>query len=176
MRFRSTPIEGVFLIELEKSEDVRGTFFRTFSIEEFENHGLVSRIEECSSSFNRLRGTLRGLHLQLPPHAETKLVRCTRGSVWDVAVDLRENSATYRSWCGTKLAPEDNVQVYLPAGVAHGFITLEDESEVHYQISEKYQPAASTGIRWNDPSLAIDWPLEPTVMSARDASLPWLTS
>lgn len=172
MRFAETNVAGVLQITLDPALDERGTFTRTFSASEFRQRGLVSEVSECSTSFNHVRGTLRGLHYQSAPYEETKLVRCVRGSVFDVVADLRRDSPTYLKWYGTTL--KDHLQLYIPRGVAHGFITLEDSSEVHYQIADGYRADAAEGIRWDDPTLAIEWPLSPTVMSERDSQLPYL--
>jgi dTDP-4-dehydrorhamnose 3,5-epimerase len=175
MILRELTLAGVFVIEPERKEDERGFFARTFSAAEFAERGLEPAVAESSVSFNRARGTLRGLHYQLPPHEETKLVRCTRGSVYDVVVDLRPDSPTHRRWEAIELSAENRLAVYLPAGCAHGYLTLEDGCELDYRISHRYVPDAAAGVRWDDPLLGIEWPATPTVISQRDASYPDLT-
>lgn len=170
-----TPLEGAWLIEPETIGDVRGAFARTFCIEEFAQQGLDVEVAQCSLSFNRLAGTLRGLHYQDAPLEETKLVRVQRGAIWDVVVDLRKESPTFRSWHAVTLTAENARAMYAPKGFAHGFITLVDDSEVHYQMSTCHVPPMARGIRWNDPDIDIAWPAQPVVISAKDAALPFLT-
>jgi dTDP-4-dehydrorhamnose 3,5-epimerase len=170
--FRETELPGVWVIELERLEDERGFFARSFCRREFERHGLSPDVEQCNISFNRHRGTLRGLHYQAPPHDEDKLVRCTMGAVWDVAVDLRPGSPTFRSWVGQTLSAASRTMLYIPKGLAHGFITLTDDAEVFYQMSEAYHPESAGGFPWNDPAFAIDWPEAPRVISDQDRSRP----
>jgi dTDP-4-dehydrorhamnose 3,5-epimerase len=173
--FRDTSVAGAFVVEPERLEDERGYFARTFSIEEFASRGLDTRVDQCSTSFNLREGTLRGMHYQLAPHAESKLVRCTAGAVYDVAVDLRPESATYLRWFGVELTAENGYGLYVPEGCAHGFQTLADASEVLYQISTPYVSAAGRGVRWDDPAFGIEWPAPPPAgrtMAARDAEYP----
>ncbi len=172
MNYRQTALDGLWTLELDRFEDERGFFARSFCRREFEQHGLEPRIEQCNISFNRERGTLRGLHYQAPPHEEDKLVRCTMGAIWDVAVDLREGSPTFRRWFGTTLSAENRRMFYIPKGFAHGFITLEENSEVFYQMSVAYQPDSAGGFPWDDPAFAIEWPAEPEVISEQDRSRP----
>jgi dTDP-4-dehydrorhamnose 3,5-epimerase len=172
MRLRSTSVEGAFVIEPEPNEDERGLFARTFDAAVFSQHGLEANVAECSVAFNQARGTLRGLHYQRPPHEETKLVRCTRGAAFDVAVDLRGDSPSYLRWAGVELTAENRRAFYIPRGCAHGYVTLTDGCELEYQISTPHTPEAAAGVRWNDPALGIEWPVEPLVMSDRDASYP----
>ena len=175
MIFTETALAGAFVIALEKLEDERGYFARSFGAREFAGHGLESRFVQCGISFNRRRGTLRGLHYQAAPHAQAKLVRCSRGRAFDVIVDLRAGSPGYARWFASELAAAAPRLLYIPAGFAHGFQTLEDDTELFYQMSQDYDPAAERGIRWNDPRLGIDWPsAESRVISARDAALPAL--
>lgn len=169
MKFTETLLPGSYLIELNPVEDDRGFFARTFCQEEFVDHGLNPHIVQCSLSFNRKRGTLRGMHYQAAPHRENKLVRCTMGAIYDVIVDIRPESPTYRQWVGVELSARNRRALYIPEGVAHGFQTLEDDTEVLYQISSLYEPASARGIRWNDPLLSIQWPLEVSVLSERDS-------
>jgi dTDP-4-dehydrorhamnose 3,5-epimerase len=172
MVFTESKLQGVFIVAPERREDSRGFFARTFCRQEFEAAGLNSNIVQCSVSFNREKGTLRGLHYQDSPHAEVKLVRCTRGVVYDVVVDLRPQSPTFREWIGVGLDLENRLSVYIPKGCAHGFLTLEDSSEVTYQMSEFYHQESARGVRWNDPAFQIDWPGEVNVISERDSSYP----
>lgn len=168
MRFVETSLAGAFVVEIEPIEDERGSFARTFSRDEFDAHGLSTDIVQCSISFNKRRGTLRGMHFQAEPYGECKLVRCTTGSIYDVIVDLRPESATYRHWFGIDLTPVNGRMLYIPNGLAHGFQTLEDTTEVAYQISEPYRPKHARGVRFDDPAFRIEWPLQVTVISARD--------
>lgn len=172
MIFRETPLAGAWVLEPERIADERGFFARTWCRRDFEARGLDAAIAQCSVSFNRRRGTLRGLHFQVEPHAEVKLVRVTRGAVWDVIVDLRPGSPTFRQHFAVVLSAEAGNQLYIPKGVAHGFQTLEDATEVSYQISAFYAPEAARGYRWDDPAFAIPWPEPATVMSERDRNLP----
>jgi dTDP-4-dehydrorhamnose 3,5-epimerase len=169
MKFVGTPLPGVWVIEPERVADERGFFARTWDPVAFEAHGLDPAIAACSISYNRRRGTLRGMHFQHPPHAEAKLVRCTRGAIYDVALDLRPGSPTFKGWHAEELTAENRRMLYLPAGCAHGFLTLEDDSEVHYQISAPYAAEAAAGVRWDDPAFGIRWPFAPLVLAARDA-------
>jgi dTDP-4-dehydrorhamnose 3,5-epimerase len=170
MIFKDTGINGVWVIEPERHEDERGFFARTWAPDEFAERGLNPELAQCSISFNRARGTLRGLHYQAPPHEEAKLVRCTAGSIFDVAVDLRPESSTFRDWFGVELSAENRLALYVPEGCAHGFLKLADYSEVHYQISHAYVPEAGRGLRWNDPAFAIQWPGQVVVINDRDRS------
>jgi dTDP-4-dehydrorhamnose 3,5-epimerase len=172
MIFRETMIEGVWVVEPERYEDERGFFARTWDTKEFARRGLNGRLVQCSISYNRRRGTLRGMHYQATPHEEAKLVRCTSGSIFDVAVDLRTESATFRRWVGTELSADNRLAMYVPEGCAHGFLTLTEESEVAYLISEFYVPDAARGVRWNDPAIGIDWPADVLVVNERDRSYP----
>ena len=172
MRFRETELPGAFVIELEKIEDNRGFFARVWCQKDFEDNGLVSRIVQVSTSFNTKAGTLRGMHYQIAPHLETKIVRCTRGALYDVIVDLRPDSPTYKRWIGVELTAKNHTMLYVPAGFAHGFITLEDDTEVTYLISEAYNPQAARAIRWDDPEFNIKWPRPVVEISDRDAGWP----
>jgi dTDP-4-dehydrorhamnose 3,5-epimerase len=175
MIFRETLLAGAFVLEAERIEDDRGFFARSFSREEFTAHGLDPDIAQCSISFNHRRGTLRGLHFQTAPFEEVKLVRCTRGSIWDVIVDIRPGSPTRGRHFAVVLSAEARNALYIPKGFAHGFITLEDEAEVFYQISAPYSAEHARGYRWNDPTFAIPWPEPATVISDRDRNLPLFT-
>jgi dTDP-4-dehydrorhamnose 3,5-epimerase len=172
MIFRETPLAGAWVLEPERFEDERGFFARTWCRRDFEARGLDSGIAQCSVSWNHRRGTLRGLHLQAAPHEEVKLVRVTRGAVWDVIVDLRPESSTFKRHFGITLSAENRHELYIPKGMAHGFQTLEDGTEVFYQISEFYAPDSARGYRWDDPAFAISWPEPVTVMSEKDRALP----
>ena len=169
MKFVETRVPGVVVVESEPVEDERGSFARAFCDEEYRKAGFPVRIVQCNTSFNRARGTLRGLHYQVTPAAETKVVRCTRGRVFDVAVDLRPESPTFCTWTGAELAPEDHRAHLIPEGCAHGFITLAAESEVFYLMASPHSPEHARGVRWDDPAFAVEWPLRPSVISAHDA-------
>lgn len=170
MKFTETLIKGAFVVEPERFDDERGFFARTFCRREFEAHQLNPDLVQCSISFNRRRGTLRGMHYQVAPHAETKIVRCTRGAIYDVIVDLRPQSPTFRQWVAVELNAENRLLLYIPEGLAHGFQSLVDDTEVFYQISEYYAPECCGGVRWNDPAFQIRWPIETSIISARDQS------
>jgi dTDP-4-dehydrorhamnose 3,5-epimerase len=169
VKFLPTRLTGACVIELERFEDERGFFARSFCRDEFAAHGLKAAFVQCNVSFNATRGTLRGLHYQASPHEEAKLVRCTRGAIFDVIVDLRKGSGTYLQWISVELTAENHRMLYVPEGFAHGFQTLEDGSEVFYHMSEMFRPEAARGARWNDPAFGITWPLPRPTMSARDA-------
>ncbi len=168
MRLTETIIPGAYIVEPERRTDERGFFARTWCRREFEIHGLESRLSQCSISYNRKAGTLRGMHFQVEPHAEVKLVRCTAGSIHDVLLDLRPSSPTYMRWVAVELTADNRRAVYIPAGVAHGFQTLVDDAEVLYQISEFYHPECASGVRWDDPAFAIRWPLSSPILSPKD--------
>jgi dTDP-4-dehydrorhamnose 3,5-epimerase len=172
MIFTRTRLAGLWLVEIEPRADERGHFARTWCAREFAEHGLDTRLVQASLSFNRRRGTLRGMHFQHPPHAEVKLVRCTRGALWDVAIDLRPSSPTYCCWQAFELTAENAAALYIPEGFAHGFQTLADDTEVFYQMSAFYAPDAAAGVRHDDPAFGIQWPLPVTSMTPRDAAWP----
>jgi dTDP-4-dehydrorhamnose 3,5-epimerase len=172
MIFKETGLAGACELELECLTDARGFFARTFCAREFAERGLASRFVQSSVSFNLRVGTLRGMHFQLPPHREVKLVRCTAGAIWDAIVDLRAGSPTRLRWYGTELSAENRRLLYIPEGFAHGFLTLAPDTEVSYEMSEFYAPEAARGLRWNDPALAIRWPAAPQVLAERDAGYP----
>ncbi|HEX4152356.1 MAG TPA: dTDP-4-dehydrorhamnose 3,5-epimerase [Steroidobacteraceae bacterium] len=176
MIFTESALAGAYLIDMDRIEDDRGFFARSFCAAEFAAHGLAADMPQSSVSFNSQRATLRGLHFQADPHAEDKLVRCTSGAIFDVIVDLRRESSTHRRWLGIELTADNRRALYVPKGFAHGFLTLVDGSEVLYMMSVPFVPGFDRGIRWNDPALTIDWPLEPRHMSARDAAYPLLHS
>lgn len=172
MIFKETALSGAYLVELEAVEDERGYFARTFCRDEFAAHGLNPKIAQCSISYNARRGTLRGMHYQVEPAAEVKLVQCVRGSLYDVILDLRPEAETYCRWIGLELSSENRRMLYIPEGFAHGFQTLEDDTVVYYQISEFYAPQHARGVRWNDPAFGIDWPLSEPLISEKDRLLP----
>ena len=172
MTLDPTPIPGCVRLVPTWHEDERGGFARTWDGGEFERLGLNAGVLQCSVSRNTHRGTLRGMHYQAAPHEEAKLVRCTRGAVYDVCLDLRPDSATFRQWHGETLTAENGVALYVPEGCAHGFLTLEDATEVFYMISAPYAPDAGRGVRWDDPAFGIEWPAEVRVIHPRDAAYP----
>jgi dTDP-4-dehydrorhamnose 3,5-epimerase len=170
MRFVQTSLRDAYIVEPEKHADDRGFFARTWCQQEFRDRGLDADLVQCNLSFNHKKGTLRGMHWQQPPFAETKLVRCTQGAIYDVIVDLRPDSPTLGQWIGVELTPENSRALYVPQGFAHGFQTLSDRTEVFYQMSSFYQPGAAQGFRWDDPAFQIDWPEAVSVISDRDRS------
>lgn len=173
MTFHELDLAGAYLIEPERVEDPRGFFARTWCRREFEARGLNPRLVQCNLSFNAARHTLRGVHYQAAPHAEAKLVRCTRGAAFHVLVDLRPAAPTYTRWVARELTAENHRMLYIPEGVAHGFQTLTDGTEIFYQMSEPYEPAAARGVRWDDRAFAIDWPhAAAPILSDRDRTFP----
>ena len=176
MRFIETELPGVFIIEPELRHDERGFFARTWCREEFASHGLLADWVQSNVSFNPKTGTLRGLHWQADPHCEIKLIRCTNGAAFDVAVDLRPDSPTFKKWVGTEITAANHRSLYIPVGCAHGYQTLTDNTEVLYQVSAYYKPQAGRGARWDDPAFGIDWPAcEHRIMAVRDATYPDFT-
>ena len=172
MIFTETALPGAYVIDLEPQADERGFFARAWCAREFAARGLESRLVQSSISVTTRRGTLRGMHYQAPPHAEVKLVRCTRGAVFDVIIDLRPDSATYLRPFGVELTAENRLALYIPKGFAHGFQTVVDDTEVFYHMSEVYVAAAGRGLRWNDPTFGVPWPIVPPILIARDATYP----
>jgi len=172
MLFAETKLKGAFVIELEPHTDERGFFARSWCRREFEAHKLNSNLVQCDVSFNAKKGTLRGLHYQTEAFEEAKLVRCTRGAVYDVIVDIRPDSPTFRHYVGVLLTADNRLSLYVPEGFAHGFLTLEHSTEVFYQMSEFYAPEAARGFRWNDPAFGIEWPSEVMIISERDRTYP----
>jgi dTDP-4-dehydrorhamnose 3,5-epimerase len=170
--FRPTALSGAYVIEPERLEDVRGYFARTFCQKDFAAHGLETRVAQCSVSFNHRKGTLRGMHYQVAPFEEVKLVRCIRGAVYDVIVDLKRDSPTFKRHVGVQLDEQNGRMLYIPAGFAHGFQTLEDDTEVAYQMSEVYSAEHARGVRWNDPAFGIDWPEDERTILERDRNYP----
>lgn len=167
-----TPLLGAFILDVTRLEDDRGFFARTFCTDELGALGLEARVTQASISFNPRKRTLRGMHFQRAPHEELKIVRCTRGAVFDVIVDLRRESATFKQWFGTRLDEENRRSLYVPRGFAHGILTLVDRTEVLYSMADAFVPAAAAGVRWNDPAFGIRWPEPPTILSTRDNAYP----
>ena len=172
MKFTSTPFPGLYIVELEKNGDPRGFFARAYDAQEFKKLNLKDRFVQTNVSRSRERGTLRGLHYQTPPYAEAKLIRCTKGALYDVVVDLRPDSPTYKQYFGIELTADNYKQLYVPEGFAHGFITLEDDTETFYQVSEYYHPEVEGGIRYDDPAFKIEWPIPVEVISDKDKTWP----
>ena len=172
MKFVETKLQGAFIIDPEKLEDDRGFFARSWCQREAGVYGLHPDWVQCNISFNRQKATLRGMHYQCTPSEEAKLVRCTMGRIYDVIIDLRSGSSTYKQWLAVELAAENRRMLYIPEGFAHGFLTLDDNSEIFYQMSEFYAPACARGVRWNDPAFGIEWPMEASVISNQDRNYP----
>jgi dTDP-4-dehydrorhamnose 3,5-epimerase len=172
MQFIETKIAGVYVLEIERKDDKRGFFARVFSRDDLARQGLVDDFPQHNVGYNRLKGTLRGMHFQREPHAETKLVRCTRGAAFDVALDLRPDSPTFRKWVGVEISADNHRMLYLPTGCAHGYQTLADDTELHYLTSQLYVPQSATGFRHNDPAFAIEWPLPVACISDADVGWP----
>ena len=173
MIFEEIYLKGAFVVELEKIEDSRGFFARAWCRNEFEKNRLNALIVQCNMSFNKIKGTLRGMHFQREPKEETKFVRCTRGSIYDVIIDLRPHSSTYLQWFGIELTEENGRMLYIPENFAHGYQTLTDNASVFYQVSQFYSPESEWGVRWNDPLFGIEWPIDDDVIiSEKDASWP----
>jgi dTDP-4-dehydrorhamnose 3,5-epimerase len=176
MKFHATPLKGAYLVELEKRGDDRGFFARFFCEKEFGAQGLETRFVQVNNSLSAKAGTLRGLHYQLPPSGEVKLVRAIRGRLWDVIVDLRAGSPSFGKWFGAELNDENRLMMYVPRGFAHAFITLSDNVEALYMVSAFYAPEAERGVRWNDPAIGIEWPIQPVEISDKDKSWPDLNT
>ncbi|HVH75207.1 MAG TPA: dTDP-4-dehydrorhamnose 3,5-epimerase [Stellaceae bacterium] len=168
MIFTETPVEGAYLIDLEKRGDERGFFARAFCKNEFAAHGLETDFVQINNSLSAAKGTLRGMHYQLPPAAEVKVVRCIAGALWDVVLDLRPDSPSYGRWFGAELSAANRRMMYAPKGLAHGFVTLQDDTEAFYLVSAFYAPERERGVRWNDPAFGIEWPMKPVVISDKD--------
>jgi len=176
VKFTETALPGAYIIDIEPIEDERGFFARSWCQKEFEAHNLNPNLVQCNISFNKKRGTLRGMHYQINPHAEAKLVRCTRGSIFDVIIDLRFKSSTYKQWVAVELNSSNTRMLYIPADFAHGFQTLEDNTEVFYQMSEFYHPECARGVRWDDTAFKIDWPISEEIISEKDRQYADFTS
>jgi dTDP-4-dehydrorhamnose 3,5-epimerase len=173
MIFKATDINGAFIVDVEKIGDERGFFGRVFCRREFEAHGIDLQIQQANIGFSRARGTLRGLHYQVFPHGEAKLVRCTAGALFDVILDLRPDSSTFKKWVGVELTVENRTMLYVPEGCAHGYLTLADDTEIYYLVSQYYHATAERGVRWNDPAFEIEWPItKGLVISDKDKSWP----
>lgn len=172
MIFTETKLRGAYVIEPQPLNDERGFFARTWSGEEFSAKGLNANLVQCNTSNNKLKGTVRGMHFQSPPHEEAKLIRCTAGALYDVIVDLRPDSPTWGQWFGIELTRQNLRMIYVPEGFAHGYQTLADDTDVFYQVSAYYHQESASGVRWDDPTIAIDWPLQISVISERDRKLP----
>jgi dTDP-4-dehydrorhamnose 3,5-epimerase len=170
--FTPTALAGAYIIDPQPLQDHRGFFARTWCRKEYEAHGLDARIAQCSISYNARKGTLRGMHFQKPPQEEIKVVCCTRGALYDVIIDLRAESPSFAQHLAVELTQHNRRMLYIPAGFAHGFQTLEDDTEVSYQMSEFYRPESACGVRWNDPAFNIAWPIRPPIILERDASYP----
>lgn len=172
MKFTPLSLKDAYLIQPNFIEDNRGFFARSFCTQEFKNHGLNPHLEQCNISYNYKMGTMRGMHYQIGDKSEDKVVRCTMGKIYDIIIDLRLSSETYRHWVGLELSAQNRLMLYIPQGFAHGFQTLEDDTEVFYQMTESFSPEHARGIRWNDPSFNLQWPYDPTVISAKDQQYP----
>lgn len=172
MKFTKTKLEGALIIDAEKREDDRGFFARVFCLNEFKDQGIDISIVQVNVNFSVRKGTLRGMHFQNHPYQEDKIVRCTKGALFDVIIDLRKDSPTYKQWIGVELTENNHRALLVPKGFAHGFLTLEDNTEANYLVSQFYTPGAESGIRYNDPQFNIEWPLEPVVVSEKDANHP----
>ena len=172
MIFTETKLKGAYIIDVKRLDDDRGFFGRSFCQREFEAFGLNTNAVQANVSYNKKKATLRGMHMQLPPYSETKLVRCTRGAICDVIVDLRPESETFKQWIGVELTADNYRMLFVPEGFAHGFITLEDNTDVTYQVTQFYTPGAERGFRWDDPAFGIEWPIQPALISAKDAAAP----
>jgi dTDP-4-dehydrorhamnose 3,5-epimerase len=172
VKFHETNLSGAFLIDIEPKEDHRGFFARSWCQQEFTHRGLNANLVQCNISFNHKQGTLRGMHYQRDPYPEAKLVRCTRGAIYDVMIDLRPTSPTFMHWDAAELTAKNHRMFYIPEGIAHGFQTLEDDTEVFYQMSEFFHPECSEGVRWNDPAFQIQWAIASPILSEKDQSYP----
>jgi dTDP-4-dehydrorhamnose 3,5-epimerase len=172
VQFIETPLDGAFVVELELKTDERGFFARSWCHEEFRSHGLNSNVAQCNISYNKRKGTLRGMHYQEAPYQEVKLIRCCSGAILDVIVDLRRSSPSHCRWFAVELTAANRKMLYVPEGFAHGYLALADDAEVFYQVSEAYNPKYEGGVRWNDPMFGIDWPIRDPILSQRDRSFP----
>ncbi len=168
MVFKDTELKDAYIIELERLSDERGFFSRTYCEHEFREHGIEHHIVQANVSYNKVKGTLRGMHYQMQSYGEAKLIRCTKGAIYDVIIDIRPDSKSYKNWISVELNEQNHRMLYVPEGFAHGFITLEDSTEVSYQMSEFYKPGVGKGIRWNDPAFAINWPVAVSEISEKD--------
>jgi dTDP-4-dehydrorhamnose 3,5-epimerase len=172
MIFTETKLKGAFIIDVKRLEDERGFFGRAWCKREFEQHGLNSNAVQANVSYNKVKGTLRGMHFQVAPYAEAKIIRCTSGALYDVIIDIRPESPTYKQWIGVELTEESMRMLYVPEGFAHGFVTLKDHTSAHYLVTQYYTPGSESGIRYDDPEFDIAWPIKPTVVSEKDRAIP----
>jgi dTDP-4-dehydrorhamnose 3,5-epimerase len=172
MIFTETKLKGAYIIDVKRLEDERGFFGRSYCQREMDEYGLNTNMVQANVSYNKKKGTLRGMHMQVSPYEETKLVRCTRGAIYDVIIDMREDSETYKQWIGVELTADSYRMLFVPEGFAHGFITLEDNTDVTYNVTQFYTPGSERGIRWNDPAFNIEWPMEPVIISDKDQAHP----
>jgi len=172
MKFTASRIPGAWIIDITAIHDHRGFFAMTWLPDDFRKHGIDPPLAQCNLAFNHKRGTLRGMHFQAAPYAQAKIIRCTRGGLLDVIVDLRPESPTYRQWDAVELTADNHRMFYMPEGIAHGYLTLADETEAYYHASTPWQPSAESGVRWNDPAFAISWPFAPVLISDKDAAWP----
>jgi dTDP-4-dehydrorhamnose 3,5-epimerase len=172
MIFTETKLKGAYIIDVKRLEDERGFFGRSYCKREMDEYGLNTNMVQANVSYNKKKGTLRGMHMQVSPYEETKLVRCTRGAIYDVIIDMREDSDTYKQWIGVELTADSYRMLFVPEGFAHGFITLEDNTDVTYNVTQYYTPGSERGIRWNDPAFNIEWPMEPVTISDKDQAHP----
>ena len=172
MVFKETKLKGAFIINLKRLEDERVFFARTFCQKEFQEHGLNPQIAQANISYNKKRGTFRGMHMQLAPYEESKLIKCTGGAIYDVIIDMRISSDTFKQWVGAELTAENHQMLYVPEGFAHGFITLKNDTEVTYQMNQFYAPGSEKGFRWDDPAFGIEWPIQPVLISEKDKNFP----
>ena len=172
MNFTPTKLDGATIVELKELCDERGFFARSWCQKEFQEHGLSANVVQANISYNKLKGTLRGMHYQVGPYEESKLVRCTQGAIYDVIIDLRQGSPTFKQWLGVELSAANHRMLFVPEGFAHGFVSLTDESEVTYQVTQFYHPASERGVRYNDPSFGVVWPIPVAVISEKDRSWP----
>ena len=172
MIFTETKLKGAFIIDVKRLEDERGFFGRAWCKKEFQDHGLNSNAVQANVSYNKVKGTIRGMHYQVAPYMESKTIRCTSGAIYDVIIDIRPDSPTFKQWIGVELTEESFRMLYVPEGFAHGFITLEDHTSVHYMVTEYYTPGAEAGIKYNDSAFNIQWPITPTVVSDKDMKHP----
>ncbi len=170
MIFTETKLKGAFVVDVSRLEDDRGFFARTYCHNEFKQHGMVPEVVQANMSTNKVKGTFRGMHYQIDPYQETKLIRCIKGALYDVIIDLRHDSPTYKDWIGVELTEDNQRALFVPKDFAHGFVTLVDDTTAFYMVSQFYTPGAESGIRWNDPSFRIGWPIEPRVVSQKDCN------
>ena len=175
MTFTETPLAGAYIIDIVALKDDRGFFARTWSVDELKQRGLDATLVQCNVAWNPTKGTLRGMHFQRPPYDEVKIIRCTRGALFDVIIDLRPSSPTFKQWTSVELDADSRRMLYVPKGLAHGYITLTDDVEAYYHVSAPYTPGSADGVAWDDPAFGVTWPMAPTVISERDRAWPRFT-